>query len=114
MALRARLCNFRLRMALSFHPLSIGDVRAIAEGMAGVIRRQGGTIRLGETVDRIETGAGRAAGVTLQDGRRLPAAAVGTNADAGHTCSRLLPGRRRCWTGGKLSRTRWSMGLVVW
>ena len=138
---RARVRDPRLRMALSFHPLfiggdpgrvtsmyalvshlekefgvhyAIGGVQAIADGMAGVIRRLGGTIRLGETVDRIETDAGRAAGVTLQDGRRLPAGVVVSNADAGQTYSRLLPGRRRRWTGGKLSRTRWSMGLVVW
>jgi phytoene desaturase len=38
---------------------------------------------------------------------------VVSNADAGHTYQRLLPGKRR-WTARKLKRTRWSMGLFVW
>jgi phytoene desaturase len=38
-----------------------------------------------------------------------------SNADAGHTYERLLRNRpKRRWTGAKLGRRTWSMGLFVW
>ncbi len=77
---RARVRDPRLQMALSFHPLfiggdpmhvtsmyalvshlekefgvhyAIGGVQAIADAMAKIVRKQGGTIRANTTVDRI-------------------------------------------------------------
>jgi len=138
---KARVRDERLRMALSFHPLFIGGdpahvtsiyalvshlekeygvhyamggVQAIADAMVRVIRQQGGIVRLGEEVDRIETDQGRASGVTLKSGEALQAGVVVSNADAGFTYDHLLPGRKRRWSTAKLGRSRWSMGLFVW
>jgi phytoene desaturase len=138
----ARVRDDHLRFALSFHPLFIGGdpfnvtsmyilvshlekafgvhyamggVQAIAEAMAGVIRDQGGQVLHGAEVDEITVSAGRASGVRLVDGRALPAEVVVSNADAGHTYDRLLRNQpRRRWTGPRLKRARWSMGLFVW
>ena len=138
---RSRVRDERLRMALSFHPLFIGGdparvtsmyalvshleakegvhyamggVGAMAAAMAGVVADQGGTVRLGaEVAEVLLDEAGRAAGVSLSDGERIPADIVVSNADALHTYARLLPGRSR-WTRRRQARTRLSMGLFVW
>lgn len=132
----------RLRMALSFHPLFIGGdpfnvtsmyslvaylektfgvhyamggTGALAEGVAGLVRRLGGELRFGVEVDEITVRDGRATGVRLTDGERLRADVVVSNADAGHTYQRLLRKVRRArWTDARLKRTRWSNGLFVW
>ncbi len=137
-----RVKDERLRMALSFHPLFIGGdpfrvtsmyalvshlesqfgvpyamggVAAIAQAMARVIEEQGGHVKLNAEVDEIVVENGRAAGVRMVDGAVLRAPLIVSNADAGHTYSRLLRNRpRRRWTPAKLARTRWSMGLFVW
>lgn len=139
---RARVKDERLRMALSFHPLFIGGdpsrvtsmyalvshlekqfgvhyamggVEAIARAMADVVERQGGTLRLGKTVERIDTRFGQASGVTLAGGAEIAADIVVSGADAGHTYATLLSGQaRRRWTDRKLDSRRWSMGLFVW
>ncbi len=139
---RSRVKDERLRMALSFHPLfiggdpmhvtsmyalvshlekefgvhyAIGGVQAIADGMAGVVEGQGGRIRLNVEVDEILVKNGQAQGVRLKGGEVIEADIVVSNADAGHTYSRLLrnSGKRR-WTDRKLDASRWSMGLFVW
>ncbi len=137
-----RVKDERLRMALSFHPLFIGGdplkvtsiyalvnhlekafgvhyamggVQAIADAMAGVIRDQGGVVRLGVEADEIVLEGGRTAGVRLQDGEMLHAPVVVSNADPGHTYSTLMRNHnRRRWTDKKLANKRWSMGLYVW
>jgi phytoene desaturase len=138
-ALRVR--DERLRMALSFHPLFIGGdpfhvtsiyilvshlercfgvhyamggTGAIAAAMARVIEDQGGEVRLGIEVDEIVTGAGRVRGVRLSGGETIPADVAVSNADPGQTYGRLLGGRRKRWSAGRLGRQRWSMGLFVW
>ena len=139
---KARVRDARLRMALSFHPLfiggdpmhvtsmyalvshlekeygvhyAIGGVQAIADAMVRVIRAQGGTIRFGAEADEIVVREGRAAGVRLTDGTVLKAPLVISNADAGHTYSRLLRDhRKRRWVDAKLDSRKWSMGLFVW
>ena len=138
----ARMKDERLRMALSFHPLFIGGdpfnvtsmyslvaylektfgvhyamggAGAMAEAMAGLVRRTGGDLRFGVEVDEITVTDGRATGVRLADGETLRADIVVSNADAGHTYQRLLRGqKRRRWTDAKLKRMRWSNGLFVW
>ncbi|WP_224826632.1 phytoene desaturase [Cognatishimia sp. MH4019] len=139
---KSRFKDARLRMAMSFHPLFIGGdprkvtsmyalvahlekefgvhyamggVQAIANAMAKVVRAQGGTIRLGVEVDEIVVSKGVVQGVRLVDGEQVIAPLVVSNADAGHTYTRLLRnhGRKR-WTDAKLKRKRWSMGLFVW
>jgi phytoene desaturase len=139
---RKRVKDERLRMALSFHPLFIGGdpmhvtsmyalvshlekeygvhyamggVQAIADAMAKVVTEQGGEIRYGTEADEILVEKGRATGVRLADGEVLPARVVVSNADAGHTYSRLLRNLPRWrWSDRKLERKRWSMGLFVW
>ncbi|MAC81694.1 MAG: phytoene dehydrogenase [Rhodobacteraceae bacterium] len=136
-----RVRDPRLRMALSFHPLfiggdpfrvtsmytlvshleaafgvhyAIGGIAAVAQSMARVVAEQGGHLRYGAEVDEILVRDGRAGGVRLTGGEIAPADIVVSNADAGHTYDRLLSGRKRRWTGRRLRRARWSMGLFVW
>jgi phytoene desaturase len=137
-----RVKDERLRMALSFHPLFIGGdpfrvtsmyalvshlesqfgvhyamggVAAIAAAMARVIEGQGGCVKLNAEVDEIVVENSRAAGVRMMDGTVIRAPLIVSNADAGHTYSRLLRNRpRKRWTPARLARTRWSMGLFVW
>jgi len=139
---RKRVKDPRLQMALSFHPLFIGGdpfhvtsmyilvshlekefgvhyamggVQAIADAMVKVIAGQGGQLRLGAEVDEITFDGDRATGVTLADGERMAAPVVVSNADAGHTYTRLLRNRpRKRWTDRKVDSRRWSMGLYVW
>ena len=138
----ARVRDPRLRMALSFHPLFIGGdplhvtsiyalvshlekefgvhyamggVQAIADAMVRVIEGQGGTVRLGQEADEILFDGNRATGLLLVDGTVMKAGLIVSNADAGHTYSRLLRNRpRKVWTDKKLDARRWSMGLFVW
>ncbi|MEM8592052.1 MAG: phytoene desaturase [Pseudomonadota bacterium] len=136
-----RVKDERLRMALSFHPLFIGGdpmnvtsmyalvsylekefgvhyamggVQAIADAMAGVIEDQGGRVELDVTVDEILVRDGAVRGVRLDDGEVLRAPLVVSNADAGHTHSRLLRNHKmKHWTRAGEGR-RWSMSLFVW
>ncbi len=139
---KSRVRDPRLRMALSFHPLFIGGdplnvtsmyglvsylekkygvhyamggVQAMADAMVKVIRSQGGAVRLGVEADEILFDGDRAAGVRLADGTEIPAPLVISNADSGHTYTRLLRNRpRKVWTDRKMESRRWSMGLFVW
>ena len=132
----------RLRVLLSFHPLLIGGnpLRASAlyiliahlerrwgvhfamggtgrlvEGLAGLIRGQGSTLRCGAEVAEIAVERGRATGVQLASGERVPAEVVVSNACAAWTYGRLLPpGARRRWTTRRIERSRYSMSLFVW
>ena len=137
-----RIKDPRLQMALSYHPLLIGGdpthvtsmyalvshlekefgvhyamggVQAMAQAMANVILDQGGSVRLREEVDEIKVEGGKAKGVRLVSGETLYADVVVSNADSGHTYTRLLRNRKKSrWSEGKLKRRRWSMGLFVW
>lgn len=132
----------RLQFAFSFHPLFIGGdpfrvtsmyalvshlekafgvhyamggVQAIAQAMANVVRDQGGRILYGAEVDEILVENNRASGVRMKGGQRLGADLVVSNADAGHTYTRLLRNRpRKRWTDAHVASRRWSMGLFVW
>lgn len=137
-----RVRDPRLQFALSFHPLFIGGdpfnvtsmyilvshlekafgvhyamggVQAIADAMVRVIEAQGGEVLHNTEVDEVLIENGRASGVRLAGGEVLRAGVVVSNADPGHTYNHLLRNRpRRRWTGPRLARTRWSMGLFVW
>jgi len=132
----------RLRQVLSFHPLLVGGnpftttsiyslipwlerkwgvhfplggTGALVRGLAELIGRMGGAVRLGATVERILVSDGRARGVRLEGGEELAADIVVSNADAAWTYRRLLaPEDRRTWTDRKLERARYSMSLFVW
>jgi phytoene desaturase len=139
---KARVKDERLRMALSFHPLfiggdpmnvtsmyalvshlekeygvhyAIGGVQAIADAMARVVEGQGGRLRLSVEADEILVRDGAAEGVRLVSGEVLRAPLVVSNADAGHTYTRLLRNLpRRRWSDAKMGSRKWSMGLFVW
>lgn len=131
----------RLRTIFSFHPLLIGGnpFRAsgiycliahlerrwgvhfamggtgrLVEGLAGLIRGQGGTIRCGADVARIRVEGGTATGVTLSGGEAIPADIVVSNADSAFTYGTLLGGTTRRWSARRLKRAASSMGLFVW
>lgn len=137
-----RVKDERLRMALSFHPLfiggdpshvtsmyalvshlekeygvhyAIGGVQAMADAMARVVRGQGGRIWLETVADEVLIERGRATGVRLASGEVIAADVVVSNADAGHTYTRLLRNLpRKRWSDAKMKSRRWSMGLFVW
>jgi len=139
---KARVKDERLRMALSFHPLfiggdpmnvtsmyalvshlekeygvhyAIGGVQAIADAMARVVEGQGGRILLGVEADEIVVRDGAARGVRLAGGEMIGAPLVISNADAGHTYTRLLRNSaRKRWSDARVNSRRWSMGLYVW
>jgi phytoene desaturase len=134
--------NDRLRQVLSFHPLLVGGnpfettsiyslichlerkwgvwfplggTGSLVEGLADLVRGQGGTIRLGTEVERIVVEDGRARGVVLRGGTRIDADVVVSNADAAWTYRHLLPPDvPRRWTPERVDRARYSMSLFVW
>jgi phytoene desaturase len=136
----------RLRIVFSFHPLlvggnpfsttsiyaliaylerqwgvwyAMGGTGALVRGLADLIGRLGGIIRLETEVQEITTdlrgGRPRATGVRLAGGEHLPADLVVSNADAAWTYGRLLPNAARSrWTDDRLERADYSMSLFVW
>ena len=136
-----RVKDPKLRMALSFHPLFIGGdprnvtsmyilvshlekafgvhyvkggVQALADAMANVVKEQGGQVLLNSNVENITLSKQKADGVILENGLKLNADIVVSNADPGWTYNKLLPNQKKRWTEKKLKKSRWSMGLFVW
>ncbi|MFF9550447.1 phytoene desaturase [Methylobacterium fujisawaense] len=130
----------RLRTVFSFHPLLIGGnpFRASAiycliadlerrwgvhfamggtgqlvDGLVRLIRTQGGRLRLGVDVARIQVEEGAATGVVLTSGEVIGADLVVSNADSAVTHASLLPEAQR-WSRTRFRRARSSMGLFVW
>lgn len=134
--------NERLRNIFSFHPLliggnpfsatsfycliahlegrygvhyAVGGTNALVHGIANLVRRNGGVIRLGETVESILTEGRRATGVRLKSGEIVPADIVISNGDPATTYGNLLSHHpRRRWTDARIARGDYSMGLFVW
>ena len=133
----------RLRTVLSFHPLlvggnpfsassiyaliaflerrwgvhfAMGGTGALVQGLVGLIRGQGGQVRLNSDVAEITVADGAATGVRLQDGTAIPAHVVVSNADASWTYRHLLSKghKRRRWTDRRIKWSRHSMSLFVW
>jgi len=69
-----------------------GGMHRLGEALRDRACERGAEVRLHSDVTAIELAAGRAAGVRLADGERLPADVVVANADAAHVYHRLLPG----------------------
>jgi phytoene desaturase len=94
---------------------AIGGTGALARGLVNLLEGQGGRIRYGAEVRRIEVDNGRATGVTLASGERLRADIVVSNADTAWTYLNLIePQHRRHWTDRRIQRGRYSMSLFVW
>ncbi|MDA8132197.1 MAG: NAD(P)/FAD-dependent oxidoreductase [Elusimicrobia bacterium] len=67
-----------------------GGSRSLSEALAGSITARGGTVRTGAPVRRILTAAGAAKGVELEDGTRVDARCVISNAPARLTFGAML------------------------
>jgi phytoene desaturase len=134
--------NEKLRQVFSFHPLlvggnpfnvtsiytliaflerkwgvhyAMGGTGALVRGMCSLIDEVGGTIRLGEGVDRIVVKDGRAAGVELESRELVEADLVVSNADVAWTYRHLVDSAHRShWTNRRIERQRYSMSLFVW
>ena len=134
--------DWRLRFALSFHPLfvggnpfdttsvygliaylerrwgvhfAMGGTGRIIEGLVSLVRGQSGEVRYGARVAEITAEGRRVTGVRLDSGERLAAEVVVANSDSTATYANLIPGvRRRRWTDAKLGRAKYSMSLFVW
>ncbi|WP_240704681.1 phytoene desaturase [Croceicoccus sediminis] len=133
--------NEKLREALSFHTLLVGGnpmstsaiyalihklekdggvwwakggTNKLIAAMVKHLERLGGTVRLGDAVESIDTVGNRVTGVTTKSGWSERFDAVAANSDLMHTYRDLLSTNRR---GGKvaksLARKRWSPSLFV-
>ena len=137
----------QLRQVFSFHPLlvggnpfsttsiyaliaflerkwgvwyAMGGTGAIVQGLAELVERMGGTIRLGTEVEEITAEArpgqkSSVTGVRLAGGEHLPAEVVVSNADAAWTYRHLVdPAHRQHWTDARIDKAKLSMSLFVW
>lgn len=93
---------------------AMGGTGSIITALGALMERQGVTLKLGTTVDRIEVTAGTATGVRLADGTVLHADIVVSNADAAHLYGSMLPRPGQALTPRlKLAAAHYSMGLFV-
>jgi phytoene desaturase len=132
----------RLRVALSFHPLfvggnpfdttavyclisylerrwgvhfAMGGTGALVQGLADLIRGQGGAVCCHAEVREIIVENGEARGVKLRSGETIAADIVVSNADAAATYRHLVPTHaRKRWTDKKIDNAKYSMSLFVW
>ena len=132
----------RLRTVFSFHPLliggnpfsttsyycliahleskfgvhyAVGGTGALIRGIADLVERNGGKIRLNAEVAEITVDDGAVSGVRLADGEHIRADVVVSNADAAWTYGQLLKNhKRKRWTDRKLDKADYSMSLFVW
>lgn len=94
---------------------AMGGTGAVVKGLVDLFEGQGGILRCNNEVRQIVVENGRACGVELADGERLPADIVVSNADAAWTYRMMLPeSARKRWTNRKIERADYSMGLFVW
>jgi phytoene desaturase len=93
----------------------IGGTGSLVSGLVRLIEGQGGSVRCNQAVAEILVEDGAACGVRLEDGQRIAADVVVSNADSAWTYRHLLPARhRRRWTDRRIERSRFSMSLFVW
>jgi phytoene desaturase len=91
-----------------------GGTNQLVAGMVRHFERLGGTLRLSDPVDEIETSGSRATAVRSKSGWRMEADAVATNGDLMHTYSHLLRSSERGPKAAKsLKSKRWSPSLFV-
>ncbi len=91
-----------------------GGMYALVEALEARFRALGGVVRTGTPVEEVLVEGGRARGVRLEDGTRLSAEVVASNADVAHTYRDLVPAEaRRRWTDRRLERQAWTMSCVV-
>ena len=94
---------------------TMGGTGSLIKGMVKLLESLGGQLRCHAQVSRIDIAGGRATGVTLEGGERVPADIVVSNADAAWTYKNLVdPQWRKSWTDRRIARGRYSMSLFVW
>ena len=92
----------------------MGGTGALVRGLVRKLGELGGEIRYEAPVHRILTQKRRVVGVVLQDGERIEADLVVSNADYVHTYGDLVAREDRFWHSDlRLKRTRLSMSLFV-
>ncbi len=93
---------------------AMGGTRAVTQALGGLMERQGITLRLSTTVERVRIEQGVARGVVLADGTVVEADIVVSDADAAHLYRDLVPRAEQALaTRVKLSQAHYSMGLFV-
>jgi phytoene desaturase len=134
--------NEKIRIALSFHPLFIGGnpmrtsavmslisylekehgvhyamggTHAIIEGLADLVKGQGGRILVNSGVGEVLVEKGLAKGVVLENGVIMRSDIVVSNADAATTHAKLVPqAYRGKWTEQRVAKARHSMSVFLW
>lgn len=130
-----------LRQVFSFHPLLIGGnpfqsssiysmihylerkwgvhfamggTGALLDALVNLFKEMGGELHLNAKVSEILVEEGAVRGVHLEDGRKLDAQIVVSNADCANTYRKMVnPKWRQKWTDRRLEKMRYSMGLFV-
>ena len=93
---------------------AMGGTGAVTQALGGLMERQGITLRLSTTVERVRIEQGVARGVVLADGTHVDADIVVSDADAAHLYRDLVPRAEQALaTRVKLSQAHYSMGLFV-
>jgi phytoene desaturase len=93
---------------------AMGGTGAVVTSLIDLFEEMGGTVLLNSRVEEIEVTRGRATGVRLAGGKRLPAEIVVSNGDVANTYRKLIaPEWRKKWTDRKIEKMRYSMGLFV-
>ena len=89
---------------------AMGGTGALIDGLVRKYEELGGTIRYGAQATRIEVtrsgGSKVATGVTTEDGTRMAADLVASNADYAHTYLKLVPAAYRRWNRDALVKAR--------
>ncbi|MGQ9735449.1 MAG: phytoene desaturase family protein [Thermaceae bacterium] len=93
---------------------ALGGTGALVRGLERKLLELGGKVRYSAPVRRILVRNRKVEGVVLEDGERIPAEIVVSNADYVHTYAQLLPPEARSLlTELRLKTVRLSMGLFV-
>lgn len=91
-----------------------GGMVAIPQALAKLVGELGGTVRTGTSVERILAKDGTVRGVLLENGQRLSADVVVSNADLPYTYSKLLRAEARPhFSDRRLSRLRHASSAVL-
>ncbi|GAC1334079.1 MAG: phytoene desaturase [Isosphaeraceae bacterium] len=93
---------------------AMGGTGALVRGLVKLFEDIGGKTMLNARVKEILVENGQTSGVLLENGARLPAKVVVSNADVSNTYRKLIrPEHRRKWTDRRLEKMRYSMSLFV-
>lgn len=93
---------------------AMGGTSAITKALGNLMIKQGIDIRLNQTVVSIDVADGVARGVFLEDGTRLAADVVVSNADPAHLYAKMIkPSQQASSARLKLAAAEFSMGLFV-